>query len=166
MYKAGSIYSYKTVWALKFGEKEKVFITISISSAMIVPVKFPFVNRPTLQSHIFPINPFISYGISQLFAYSCSYNSLMKYKLLSYLWLFYMHLLPLFLDRSHQRLVYLFDLFKELIFGFLNQLFFSIPLLLISTLSYYFNPSHFTGPENIWSEWYQFLEIWYWCSDP
>ena len=139
MYKAGSIYSYKTVWALKFGEEEEVFITISISSAVIVSVKFPFVNRPTSQSRIFPINPFISYGISQLFVYSCSYDSLMKSKLLSYLWLFYMHLLSLLLDRSHRRLVYLSDLFKEYLVFWISYFFQSLfywflPCLLISIL--------------------------------
>lgn len=80
-----------------------------------------------MESHIFSINLFISYGISQLFVYSCSSNSLMKSKLLSYLWLFYMHLLSLFLDESHHRLVHLSNLFKELIFGFLNHCYFFYP---------------------------------------
>ena len=163
MYKAGSIYSYKTVWALKFGEKEEVFITISISSAAIVPI-VSICQQANFAISCFSHKPvhFIWY-----FSYLCTVAHTIHLWNLSCFhicgYFIYKHLLSLFLDRSHQTCLSFWSF--QRIFGFLNQSFFSIPLLLISTLSYYFNPSHFIGPENIRYEWYQFLEIWYWCSD-
>ena len=139
MYKAGSIYSYKTVWALKFGEKEEVFITISISSAAIVPI-VSICQQANFAISCFSHKPvhFIWY-----FSYLCTVAHTIHLWNLSCFhicgYFIYKHLLSLFLDRSHQRLVYLSDLFKEYLAFWISHFFQSpfywfLPCLIISIL--------------------------------
>lgn len=125
----------------------KVFTAIPISSAAIVLVSFGFFFHYQVANSETFFHQSIHFIWNFTFVHSCTSNSLTTAKLLLYLYFIcnflFLSLMSLTRDLS------IFPILSKKYLALWIIVTFSRPLLLISTLSYYFNPSDFIRSGNV-----------------